>query len=211
MTLFYILPTHPFIPSHTILPSSYILTYHPRIPSHHLSVAEPSGQPTCQPSQQPSMQPTTEPTSNPSFVAAFWGEILGHALHQKYHRNNRGGQGPGTCPNNCSHHGIVTRPLPTNLLHCSIVPVFQTFPILPHMVYHIYLSIITTNHVGACHTNVNCVCSLSSQGDPLWYGADCSLRACPHDTAWVGYVVNANDLHPRMECSNKGTKPVNAG
>ena len=58
---------------------------------------------------------------------------------------------------------------------------------------------------GICRTNVNCVCTLSSQGDPLWYGADCSLRACPHDIAWVGHVVGANDLHPRMECSNKGT------
>lgn len=25
------------------------------------------------------------------------------------------------------------------------------------------------------------------------------------DKAWVGYVVNANDAHPTVECSNKGT------
>ena len=25
------------------------------------------------------------------------------------------------------------------------------------------------------------------------------------DTSWVGYVVNANDAHPTVECSNKGT------
>ena len=41
-------------------------------------------------------------------------------------------------------------------------------------------------------------------GDPIWTGPDCSLRACPRDYAWVGSVVGANDLHPREECSNKG-------
>ena len=71
--------------------------------------------------------------------------------------------------------------------------------------FHIINVIISS---GVCRTNVNCVCALSSQGDPLWYGADCSLRACPHDIAWVGHVVNANDLHPRMECSNKGLNRV---
>ena len=33
---------------------------------------------------------------------------------------------------------------------------------------------------------------------------DCSLRTCPYDYAWVGEVVNSNDLHPWAECSNKG-------
>lgn len=41
-------------------------------------------------------------------------------------------------------------------------------------------------------------------GELEWTGPDCSQRVCPHDTAWVGDVVNANDLHPWAECSNKG-------
>merc|ERR1711918_297670 len=29
-------------------------------------------------------------------------------------------------------------------------------------------------------------------------------RACPYDKAWIGYVANSNDVHPKVECSNKG-------
>lgn len=64
---------------------------------------------------------------------------------------------------------------------------------------------------GTCELNQNCVCYKGLDGEPEWTGPDCSLRTCPHDYAWVGAVVNANDLHPWAECSNKGkgqmTKP----
>lgn len=42
-------------------------------------------------------------------------------------------------------------------------------------------------------------------------GADCSQRTCPKDFAWVGAVVAANDLHPWVECSNKGICDRNTG
>ena len=57
---------------------------------------------------------------------------------------------------------------------------------------------------GTCEVNQNCKCYTGLDGDPIWTGPDCSLRACPKDYAWVGSVVGANDLHPREECSNKG-------
>jgi hypothetical protein len=58
---------------------------------------------------------------------------------------------------------------------------------------------------GSCVVNQNCLCYTGMDGEPEWTGPDCSLRTCPHDFAWVGDVVNANDLHPWAECSNRGT------
>lgn len=60
-----------------------------------------------------------------------------------------------------------------------------------------------SNH-GTCQMNNNCLCFTGLDGEPEWTGPDCSLRTCPHDFAWVGSVVNANNLHPWSECSNKG-------
>jgi hypothetical protein len=57
---------------------------------------------------------------------------------------------------------------------------------------------------GTCEYNTNCKCFLGLDGEAEWTGADCSLRTCPKGFAWVGEVVNANDLHPWVECSNKG-------
>lgn len=60
-----------------------------------------------------------------------------------------------------------------------------------------------SNH-GTCENNNNCKCFTGLDGEAEWTGPDCSLRTCPKDFAWVGEVVNANDLHPWTECSNKG-------
>jgi hypothetical protein len=57
---------------------------------------------------------------------------------------------------------------------------------------------------GECKFNKNCECFKGLDGESAWTGPDCSLRTCPKDFAWVGSVVNANDLHPWAECSNKG-------
>jgi hypothetical protein len=57
---------------------------------------------------------------------------------------------------------------------------------------------------GSCVVNQNCLCYENLDGKPAWTGADCSLRTCPFDMAWVGEVVNANNLHPQAECSNRG-------
>lgn len=61
------------------------------------------------------------------------------------------------------------------------------------------------SHNGVCTFNNNCQCFTGLNGESEWTGPDCSQRTCPKDFAWVGSVVNANDLHPWVECSNKGT------
>jgi hypothetical protein len=57
---------------------------------------------------------------------------------------------------------------------------------------------------GTCEKNHNCKCFVGLDGEPEWTGPDCSLRTCPKDFAWIGTVNGANDLHPWVECSNKG-------
>merc|ERR1711924_353888 len=34
---------------------------------------------------------------------------------------------------------------------------------------------------------------------------DCSMRTCPKAAAWVAVSTGANEAHPLVECSNKGT------
>jgi len=60
-----------------------------------------------------------------------------------------------------------------------------------------------SNH-GTCEFNLNCNCFTGLDGEPEWTGPDCSLRTCPKGFSWVGEVINANNLHPWVECSDKG-------
>lgn len=57
---------------------------------------------------------------------------------------------------------------------------------------------------GTCEVNGNCQCFKGLDGEDEWTGPDCSSRTCPFDFAWVGASINANNLHPWAECSNKG-------
>lgn len=57
---------------------------------------------------------------------------------------------------------------------------------------------------GECGASDKCKCYTKQNGDLEWVGPDCSERACPYDKAWIGYVANSNDVHPKVECSNKG-------
>lgn len=61
------------------------------------------------------------------------------------------------------------------------------------------------NGHGSCQANDKCSCYARIDGEPAWTEADCSGRTCPKGHAWVGYVQNANDAHPVVECSNKGS------
>lgn len=61
------------------------------------------------------------------------------------------------------------------------------------------------NGHGSCGSNDKCTCYNRIDGDPAWTFPDCSGRTCPKYAAWIGTVENANDAHPVVECSNKGT------
>jgi len=51
---------------------------------------------------------------------------------------------------------------------------------------------------GKCGANDICQCHQN------WEGADCSLRTCPFEFAWVDTALRADDAHYYAECANKG-------
>ena len=57
---------------------------------------------------------------------------------------------------------------------------------------------------GSCGDYDICTCVNGPDGFPAFTGPDCSQRTCPLGTAFVGDVVSANNVHPLVECSNKG-------
>jgi hypothetical protein len=57
---------------------------------------------------------------------------------------------------------------------------------------------------GFCEDYDICECYDDDVGRVGWIGNDCSMRTCPYGEAWIGPLVKANDVHPMMECSNKG-------
>ncbi|GMI43375.1 hypothetical protein TrCOL_g9673 [Triparma columacea] len=58
---------------------------------------------------------------------------------------------------------------------------------------------------GSCGANDKCTCYLRPNDDPAWTEHDCSLRTCPKGLAWAAVATKANDAHPSVECSNKGS------
>ena len=58
---------------------------------------------------------------------------------------------------------------------------------------------------GSCGSNDKCTCYLRPNGDAAWTSHDCSLRTCPKSAAWVAVATAANEAHPSVECSNKGS------
>jgi hypothetical protein len=140
---------------------------------------QPTGQPTGEPTGQPSSQPTSQPTSQPS------GEPTGQPTSVPTSPTGQPTGAPTSAPSYVEESwGQVTWDKKRNRKagmcenQCS-------------------------GH-GTCEFNDNCRCYTGIDGEPEWTGPDCSLRTCPKDFAWVGSVVNSNDLHPWVECSNKG-------
>ena len=58
---------------------------------------------------------------------------------------------------------------------------------------------------GYCGEYDKCHCVMGADGQEAFTGADCSQRTCPKGDAWVGAVAGANNVHPAVECSAKGT------
>jgi len=64
---------------------------------------------------------------------------------------------------------------------------------------------------GTCGAYDRCECFKGVDGEYKYAGNDCSLLVCPKGEAWLGSVVSANNNHPLVECSNKGTCDTKSG
>ncbi|KAG9412062.1 hypothetical protein AC1031_017693 [Aphanomyces cochlioides] len=65
------------------------------------------------------------------------------------------------------------------------------------------------NAQGTCGANDKCTCYLRNDDftvaqEPMFQGADCSLRTCPRGTAFVDVPTANNAAHAMTECSNRG-------
>ncbi|OQR82464.1 hypothetical protein ACHHYP_15968 [Achlya hypogyna] len=65
------------------------------------------------------------------------------------------------------------------------------------------------NAQGTCGANDKCTCYLrqddtSDPNQPMFTGADCSLRTCPRGAAFVDVPTAKNTAHALVECSNRG-------
>jgi hypothetical protein len=148
---------------------------------------QPSQRPTGQPSMQPSLQPTVQPSSQPtSPTGQPSGQPVGRPSAQPSNL-------PSTQPSSVPTSAPTYKPEKWGNI------VFQ------HRRFR--TGTLCDNHCsghGACEFNNICECGKGITGEYDWTGPDCSQRTCPKDFAWVGAVVAANDMHPWIECSNKG-------
>jgi len=178
----------------------------------------PSGNPSASPSQIPSGQPSTipsgEPTLSPTSIPSGTPSIMPSGEPSGYPSTIPSGA-PSICPSGepSSEPSIIPSSAPSSIP--SSIPTSAPSYVpeewgLGQNVWDIKRNRRSgfcenlCSHQGTCEMNNNCKCYLGMNGEPAYTGADCSLRTCPKDFAWVASVVGANDLHPWVECSNKG-------
>mmetsp|Transcript_17053 Transcript_17053/g.15405 ORF Transcript_17053/g.15405 Transcript_17053/m.15405 type:complete len:351 (+) Transcript_17053:121-1173(+) len=149
--------------------------------------SQPSSDPTGQPSRQPSSQPSSQPTSNPT-------QPTGQPTSQPSRQPT---SQPSSSPTGQPSSAPTSSPTYITESWGEVVwdrKRYRTGGLCENQ---------CSGH-GTCEYNLNCNCYTALDGYAEWTGADCSLRTCPMDYAWVGDVVTTNDLHPIAECSNKG-------
>jgi hypothetical protein len=139
--------------------------------------SDPTGDPTSQPSSQPSGQPTSSPSGQPS-------------RQPSSHPTGQPTSQPSSAPTSHPTYRMET--------FASDVGEFMKRARARGMCEK------SCSGHGFCVANINCDCYKGLSGEPLYTGPDCSLYRCPMDTAWVGAVVNANDMSPVTECSSRG-------
>ena len=165
--------------------------------------SQPSGQPTTQPTSQPSGQPTTQPSGQPTT------QPTRQPSGQPTSRPSMQPTGQPTTQPSGQPSFNPTSPTgqPTGAPTSSPTIAAASWGEVVWDKRRHRQGGLCENQCsghGTCVKNINCNCYTGLDGNPEWTGADCSLRACPYDVAWVGAVSNTNDLHPLAECSNKG-------
>lgn len=167
----------------------------------------PSDKPSTQPFDKPSSKPTTQPFDKPSSQPS--NRPVGKPTTQPFDKPS---SKPSTQPSD--HPSSQPSSQPAN--HPSSAPTYKTESwgeVTWDKKRHRQGGLCEnhcSNH-GTCEMNNNCKCFTGLDGMAEWVGPDCSQRTCPSDNAWVGEVVNANNLHPVTECSNKGICDRKAG
>ena len=173
----------------------------------HAPTGQPSRQPTMQPSSQPTQQPTTQPISEPTQQPT-----MQPSTEPTMQPSSQPTQQPTLQP--------FSEPTQQPTMQPSTQPTMQPFSEPSSAPSYVKMSwdVVETHKRhrkggqcdnscsmhGTCEKNYNCKCYTDLKGEPEWTGPDCSLRTCPKDVVWVGQVVNANNLHPWEECSNRG-------
>jgi len=158
--------------------------------------SQPSGQPTIQPSGQPSGQPSSQPSGLPSGQPSS--QPSGQPTIQP--SGEPSGQ-PTTFPS------VVPSSVPTLVPTTYPTQSVESWGQIIWDKRRIRRSGRCDNDCsghGNCEPNSNCVCYRDRRGNSMYTGPDCSLRICPKSEAWVGNVVSSNNLHPIVECSNRG-------
>eukprot|EP00596_Hydrurales_sp_CCMP1899_P006842 CAMPEP_0119041476 /NCGR_PEP_ID=MMETSP1177-20130426/12258_1 /TAXON_ID=2985 /ORGANISM="Ochromonas sp, Strain CCMP1899" /LENGTH=392 /DNA_ID=CAMNT_0007007539 /DNA_START=174 /DNA_END=1352 /DNA_ORIENTATION=- len=167
---------------------------------------QPSSQPSTQPSSQPSKQPSTQPSSQPSTQPSSQPSMQ-PSCQPSSQPTQPTGQ-PSTQPSMQPSRQPSSQPSTQPTSFPSSAPTYKaeayatTFDKRRHRQGGLCDN--SCSHHGTCEKNINCNCYTGLNGEPDWTGPDCSQRTCPKDFAWVGSVVNTNDLHPYVECSNQG-------
>jgi hypothetical protein len=155
--------------------------------------AQPSGVPTGQPSVQPSSQPSGQPTFNPTMQPTSQPTMQPSSQ-------------PSSQPSGQPSSQPSAQPtcLPTShpsYVHEQYQDIYDIKRIRSR-----YLCENQCNGHGKCGVLPDrCLCDTDLNGEPLYTGVDCSLKACPRGFAWSAEVmVRNNDAHPWVECSNRG-------
>eukprot|EP01039_Chlorochromonas_danica_P008650 gene8650-9531_t len=138
---------------------------------------KPTSQPTSQPSKKPSGQPSSHPSAQPS-------------------------KKPSSRPSSQPSAQPSKKPTPS-FIREAYQDVFDKRRY--HSANRMHCENGCNGH-GRCEApGDKCTCYTDLNGEAVWTGADCSLRACPKGYAWSAEVlVRNNDIHPWVECSNRG-------
>jgi hypothetical protein len=184
-----------------------------------MNVISPTGQPSTQPSTEPSTQPSTQPSSQPSFMPSSQPSSQPSVMPSSQPSSKPTNQ-PSIQPSMKPSAQPVGKPSSEPSSQPTFSPSGQPTcnpTSAPSYKTESYATVwdkrrfrmggLCENQCsghGTCEFNYNCKCFTGLDGEAEWTGADCSLRTCPKDVAWVGEAVNANDMHPWAECSNKG-------